>query len=476
SGSRFGGGSGSGGSSGGTSGSRFGSGGSGSGGSSGSGGGTSPFGGNRPSTSTSTGSHPTVKPDDKKDDSSSGKNIFGRQTGSDTPKKDDKPEEKKGGSPFSRFGGGGDKPADKKDDKSKTGDADKKGGGAGGFLNRGKKDEPEKKADTKGKADDKSKDGEKKGGIGALAGALPFGRGKPADDKKTDTKSKGDDKKQSPFGAKSGGIGSATKTDDKSKGKGDDKSKGKAAASTATSGSFLDRIRSRVPLLAGAKESKKAPASKTRTAKVPQPVGEGLSLDQKLDILGVVLMFSAVAIFLSSLSGQQGSLTGTINNFFSQLLGQGAVVVPLVFGGVGFWLILRHFGEEAPRIDPIRISGLVLLYVSALMLLMFIETFNYTTATRETFPLYIEQSIAQGQGGGQVGAYLYNLLVMGMGELPAVAFIFGLLVVSVMLITRTSAAELTVYVISIWRSFRMSMQRRAQKRNAMRTALLEERA
>ncbi len=348
-------------------------------------------------------------------------------------------------------------------------------------MNRGKKDEGEKKADAKGKSDDKSKDGEKKGGIGALASALPFGRGKAADDKKADAKgksddkSKGDDKKPSPFGAKSGGIGSA-KADDKSKGKGDDKSKVKSASSGATGGSLLDRIRSRIPVLAKAKETKKAPASKTRTAKVPQPVGEGLSLDQKLDILGVVLMFSAVAIFLSSLSGQQGALTATINNFFAQLLGQGAIVVPLVFGGVGFWLILRHFGEEAPRIDPIRISGLVLLYIGALMLLMFIETFNYTTATRETFPLYIEQSVAQGQGGGQIGAYLYNLLVMNLGELPAVALIFGMLVVSVMLITRTSAAELTVYVISIWRSFRMSMQRRNQKRQAMRAALLEARA
>ena len=526
SGSRFGGGSS--GSSGGTSsdsGSRFG-GGSGSGNTSASGGGTSSDsgsrfgggsgssfgGGNRPSTTTSTGNFPTVKPDDKKDDKKDDKsgdkkdegakpNIFGR-FGAGGDKKDDKPADKKDEkkdegakvSPFGRFGAGGDKkddkPADKKDekkdDKSKDASGDKKGG-VGGFLNRGKKeDEVKKPADTKKADDKKGDDGAKKGALGGIAGRLPFGKkadDKPAETKKPDDKKgdakKTDDKtatgttKQSPLGATKTGVG-ATKTDaGKTPTNG---GKGKAAIATTETGGILGKIRSRIPFLAQSADAKKAPASKTRANKVPQPVNEGLSLDQKLDILGVALMFSAVAIFFSSLSGQQGSLTGTINNFFAQLVGQGAVVVPLVFGAAGFWLIIRHFGEEAPRIDPVRITGLVILFICSLMLLMFIETFNYTNATRETFPLYIEQSIAQGRGGGQIGAYLYNLLVVNLGELPAVVFIFGLVVVGVMVLTRTSAAELTVYTISIWRSLRVAGQRRAQKRNAMRTALLEARA
>jgi DNA segregation ATPase FtsK/SpoIIIE-like protein len=234
----------------------------------------------------------------------------------------------------------------------------------------------------------------------------------------------------------------------------------------------LASVRSRLPFGGGdkAKKQKQPKVSKTRASKVPHAKqGEGLSLDDKLDILGVGLVFGALVLFFSALSGEQGALTGSINGLITDLVGWGAPAIPLVMAAIGIWLIIRHFGEDAPEIDPVRVSGLAMLYVGALLLFMFIETFNplYIYATQEEFYNFILQSIESGRGGGYVGGELYSLLVVNVGEVSAVIFIFGWLVVGLMLTTRTSAAELAAFVISIWRSFQLSVERRAQRRRAL---------
>jgi hypothetical protein len=184
----------------------------------------------------------------------------------------------------------------------------------------------------------------------------------------------------------------------------------------------------------------------------------------------VGLVFGALVLFFSSLSNEQGALTGTINTFFSQLLGWGAIAVPIAMLAAGIWLIIRHFGDEEPEIDLMRIFGVGMLYVGMLMIFMFIETFSelYQFATRETFHLFIAQSVELGRGGGRIGAELYTLLVAGLGEIPAMVMVIGWIFVALMLTTRTSAAELAVLIISIYRSFRVALQHRAQKRAALR--------
>ncbi len=113
-----------------------------------------------------------------------------------------------------------------------------------------------------------------------------------------------------------------------------------------------------------------------RASKAPRIDESGLTLDNKLDILGVVLLFAALALFFSSMSATKGQFTEGVNTFFSQLLGQGAIAVPVVMFAAGIWLIIRHFGDEAPVLDPVRVVGIVLLYIGALLLFQFIDSFN----------------------------------------------------------------------------------------------------
>ncbi|RMG76992.1 MAG: DUF87 domain-containing protein [Chloroflexi bacterium] len=346
-------------------------------------------------------------------------------------------------------------------------------------MNRGKKDDSQ--PDDKGKqADKKSEDKASSGGrFGGLAARIPgFGRKKDAD--ASASTSSADDKKQSAFGADSskgktsriGGKSSKTNTDKKD-----------ATAKTETP-SLFTRISERLPFGHRLKESRsKKATSKTRAERAKKTPhlkeGEGLSLDDKLDILGVALVVTALVLFFSSLSNQQGTLTGTINTLISQIFGNGAIAVPFAMGAIGVWLIIRHFGDEAPEIDPVRIAGLVMLYIGILMVFMIIETFIdsiYTLANAETFPIIVRNhTIQNGWGGGWIGGELYILLVTMLGEIPAFFAVFGWIIVSVMLATRTTAAELAVFVISAWRSFQIAVQRRAQARRVERMKQLEAR-
>ncbi len=362
-----------------------------------------------------------------------------------------------------RFRGGGDD--DKKKDSAKDNkDSDSGGGMLGGVMSRfrGGGDDDKKKDSAKSdQSKGKAKPGSSSGGVMGR-----FRGGGKKDDKASSSSasSTGPARKQSAFGAA------------KSKG-GDSKSKGKSDDGVG----FMQKMRERLPFGHRAKDARKSKTSKTRSSKVPKRAeDEGLSLDDKLDFLGVGLVFGALVIFFSSLSGQQGSLTGAINTFFGQLLGVGAFGVPLIMAGIGIWLIVRHFGEEAPEIDPIRITGMAMAYIGLLMIFMIIETFTnpfYGMATPETFNIVLERTtIPNMHGGGRVGAFLYSLAVTNLGEFPAFFLVAGWMVVSLMAITRTSAAEMAIFVISLWRSFRQSLQRRAQRRRAERLALAERQA
>ncbi len=422
------------------------------------------------------------KPAAEKDNKDAGKSgglggRFGRgkKDGDATKKpaaeKDNKDAGKSGGL-GGRFGRGkkdGDatkKPAAEKGSGSSSGAVAALGGAAAGLAGRfgrgeGKKDDAKQPA---------AKSAPSRGGKGLNAGRFGgFGRGKKDD--QSGSKSNKNVKKEAAGGgrAKQSAFGR-----DKAAGKTPSTKKGEVAASkdAATTSGILGGLTARLPF--GGRAEKKPPKiSKTRKAasKAPQvKEGAGLTLDAKLDILGVSLVFGALVLFLSSLSGQQGVVTGLINGLFTEILGWGAFGVPLTMAAIGLWLIVRHFGENAPEIDPVKIGGVIMLYIGGLMAFTFIETFHplYSVATQEEFYLFVEHSIANGRGGGLVGGEIYSALLVNFGEISAIVFMIGWMVVALMLTTGTSAAELAIFVISIWRSFQISMRHRAQRRRALR--------
>lgn len=194
-----------------------------------------------------------------------------------------------------------------------------------------------------------------------------------------------------------------------------------------------------------------------------------MSLDTKLDILGVGLIFGAFMLIVSSASPDRGALTGTINTTVSQLLGWGAIAVPVMMFAVGAWLIGRHFGEDAPKISVQRLAGLGMGFIGLLLLFQYIEMFNpiYSTVDNQTLKIFLEEfTIKRGQGGGLVGSEIYLLLVQNITEFGGFVVMVGWFIISFMLITGTSAAELAMITVSTFRNFQIARQRRAQIRRA----------
>ncbi len=229
--------------------------------------------------------------------------------------------------------------------------------------------------------------------------------------------------------------------------------------------SLAERLKASLPFGGNATKKTTMREKVERASKAPKVDEAGLTLDNKLDILGVGLLLGSLALFFSSMSSTQGQLTQPVLNALSELLGWGALAVPVTMFAIGIWLIIRHFGEDAPMIDPVRISGVVLVYTSLLITFQYIDSFQslYTLSLLDDF---LKLSINAGRGGGWVGAQLYKVLVLNITELGGMFSLAGLYIISLMLMLRISAAELAIFVISIGRSFAAAQSRRSQERAA----------
>lgn len=377
------------------------------------------------------------------------------------------------------FGGGkkddsGSKPGDKKDNQPAS------GGGLSGFTSRlpfggGKKDDSgSRPGDKKSTAPD---GGSKPSPFGALTSRLPFGGGKkeesgskPPEEKKTSP---------SPFGQASTGNSSP-------QGGARPAAGGRAAATTApASGGVWERF-SRVFKRGSATPT---PAAKPRTSKIPtaKPIGAeegGLTLDNWLDIAGVGLTFGSLMLFFSALSQEQAAI-GIIHKFLGQLFGWGALAVPITMFAIGVWLIVRHFGDEAPVVDPIRVVGIIALFITVLVIMQYIDTFKYNDqidyrlqlTDPRTFNLLLESRLTRSwndlqDGGGWVGANLYWLLYTTVSEIGGIFVLIFMAIVSGMLITRLTVSEIAVIIISMWRNTRGRMQQQATARRAQRQLAL----
>jgi DNA segregation ATPase FtsK/SpoIIIE-like protein len=444
-------------------GSSFGSGSGSSGGSSfGSGGQQS---GQRPSGGSSFGSGSSGGSGDRDKDKSSdgGKGGLGGLTsrfGGGGDKDKDKSGGGKGGlgGLTSRFGGGGDKPATPKGDGGK--------GGLGGLTSRF------------GGGGDKS--GGKSGGLlGGLRG------GQKQDDRSSSSSSFGGSRPggstpgsssnapgRSPLGGTLGGPGGKTATGTFPK-----TSTGTHAAAKAdTKQGFGARLAGSIPFLGGKKDDKRGAPAKPRTSKAPKVQSDGWwTLDRRLDALGIALTVSSLALFFSAISSTKGQLTESVNQLLSKGFGWGALGIVIAMFLVGMWLILRHFGEEAPIIDKTRLLGVVVLYVGGLVVLQYVETF--INPQYSNLPLDLLQQILQlysvegGRGGGWVGAEIYYFLVSNIGEIGGFFIMIGWVIIGIMLTLELSAAELAIIVTSLGRSFTDARQRRAQSRAAQRAEL-----
>jgi len=153
-----------------------------------------------------------------------------------------------------------------------------------------------------------------------------------------------------------------------------------------------------------------------------------LSIDHKLDILGVVLALAGLLTLLSLLSSSHGAITGWWVNFVNQIAGWGSFILPIALTGVGVWLVLRNV-ESLPMLSVERMAGVILLYMNMLAWLHLFGGGGWDLA-------------AQGLGGGYIGALFEVVLVGALGIAGTVVVLSSWLLIAVALSLDISITQL----------------------------------
>jgi S-DNA-T family DNA segregation ATPase FtsK/SpoIIIE len=163
----------------------------------------------------------------------------------------------------------------------------------------------------------------------------------------------------------------------------------------------------------GGKTSQKGKPAANRTrsrtpasSPTPRPVRQGMSLDRKLDILGIGLVLVGILTLLSLLSSNNSSLVGGWVSALEWTFGLGGFVFPFALLISGLWLVLRNF-ERVPQLAMERLLGLVLLFANFLAVLHFAAMLN---SGQKAFDL-----AESGSGGGYLGALFAGSLEAGLG-------------------------------------------------------------
>ena len=224
-----------------------------------------------------------------------------------------------------------------------------------------------------------------------------------------------------------------------------------------------------------AKDPPENAAQRPRPSKAPIfEKNDWLDLDRKLDLIGVGLVFGAIVLFFSALSSEQAAISA-VNTLIGQLLGWGAMAVPFTMFAIGMWLIIRHFGDQAPTVDPIRLAGVIIAFSGALVLFQFLESFSYSgfiaavgQCAEECMRVLAQASYQGGRGGGFVGAWSYLMLVNNLTEVGGFIVVLMVLTFSAMMITRMTMAEIAIVAIGFARGLRGKMAEQAVKQRARR--------
>ncbi len=126
-----------------------------------------------------------------------------------------------------------------------------------------------------------------------------------------------------------------------------------------------------------------------------------LSLDRKLDIIGVALALLGLLTLLSLFSPEHAALTGWWVVFVNRVAGWGSFILPVALILVGIWLVLRNV-ERLPMLSTERMTGVVLLYLNVLAWLHLLSGGGWEVARA-------------GEGGGYIGAFFEQITVSALG-------------------------------------------------------------
>jgi len=159
-----------------------------------------------------------------------------------------------------------------------------------------------------------------------------------------------------------------------------------------------------------------------------------MSLDRKLDLIGIVMLFIGLLTLLSLISASHNLITARWLTLLGQAFGWGAYLFPAGLIIVGLWLVLRSF-QHVPRIAIERLFGVVLLFLNILGWMHFFS-----------FPEDANALAASSAGGGYTGAFIFKILFVSLGWAGMAISLFAWLIIALILVLDVSVVELFRWV------------------------------
>lgn len=157
-----------------------------------------------------------------------------------------------------------------------------------------------------------------------------------------------------------------------------------------------------------------------------------LTLDQRLNFVGGVIVLTGVLTIVALFSRSNGPLTDWVATTTAQIAGWGGIIIPLILIISGAILLLRHY-EKLPAIPYWRLAGAVLLYLNILVWFHFVVGGDFVTAK-------------DGRGGGYIGAFFDRLLGSTLGGAGEAVFLFAWTLVAFLFILNIPLPELATRV------------------------------
>jgi len=196
----------------------------------------------------------------------------------------------------------------------------------------------------------------------------------------------------------------------------------------------------------------KSRSSRRKTPQQPPLFDIKLTLDQKLDLLGIVLALTGLLTAFSLLSASQGWLTDWWVKPLKDTFGWGVFVVPLALMATGSWLLLRSF-ESVPKPSGERVIGLVLAYLAALVTLQVIAiqiSGGYDASGQPGAPAQT--------GGGVLGEALRRMLITAIGGLGTAVLLLAWWMVALVLSLGLTPSQLIGPLVALVTRLRQARQ------------------
>ncbi len=176
--------------------------------------------------------------------------------------------------------------------------------------------------------------------------------------------------------------------------------------------------------------AKRKPASRKKTRK-----SVSFNVAQKALMVGILVIFITMILVLSLLSPNQGQLTAALAGLMRRTFGWGGLVLPLITGGIGLYLVLWGM-EQPPELPAYRLTGAGLLYFA-------FEGFASLALLMLNNEFFDPWTIAQAEkGGGYLGGLIASVLMTAVGSLGAIFTLTVLAIIGTILVSGVTREDM----------------------------------